>query len=282
MFHTSRLRVRGARLLTRSHFLLCFLAATLMGKGKAKRSSNKGQKGGSPHDHASHARSTISKKQKKKQQRQQRQSHEQSGHSMESDGSPREPKAPSGGCPYSLQRATLLLGEGDFSFGAALALVWGNASNMTATVYDEEEAARQKYSSLAENVDTIRSLGGTVVFGVDAAKAAAHKAVRNRGPYDRIIFNFPCAPHSACRHERVLAAPRPRAFHALAPLAASLLSPLSPLSPLPLPGSLDPTWLLSPSRACAATPAPASRIRSETSTPTRSCCARASSRAPTC
>jgi 25S rRNA (uracil2634-N3)-methyltransferase len=159
-----------------------------MGKGKPKR-GGKGHKGGSPHDHASHARSSISKKQKKKQQRQ-RQNHEQADDSF-TDGSPREPKVPSGGCPYSSQKTTLLLGEGDFSFGAALALVWGNASNLTATVYDEEAVALQKYASLAENMETIRSLGGTVLFGVDAGKASAQKAVRNRGPFDRIIFNFP-------------------------------------------------------------------------------------------
>ena len=137
-------------------------------------------------EHSSHQRSTISKKQKKKQQRR-----EQADKKEQQPHEERESKSTSSGCPYSSHKPTLLLGEGDFSFAAALALVWGDASQLVATAYDEEAPATIKYSSLAENVEAIRSLGGTVLFGVDAMKAAAHKQLRTRAPFDRIIFNFP-------------------------------------------------------------------------------------------
>ena len=168
-----------------------------MGKGKQKRSPKGGAKGpgnvrqGSQQQqhnaHGSNPRSAISKKQKRKQQRQQ---HQQDAASR-ATGEHKAPKGPSNICPYVADQRTLLLGEGDVSFGAALAIVWGDATNLVATVFDEEALAMQKYANLSENIETIRSLGGLVLFGVDAAKASAVKAVRSRGPFDRIIFNFP-------------------------------------------------------------------------------------------
>ena len=97
--------------------------------------------------------------------------------------------------PYSRAHPTLLLGEGDFSFAASLALVWGDAHQLTATAYDSEDVATAKYASLAENVETVRSCGGTVLFGVDATRCHSHGAVVRRGTpsagFERIIFNFP-------------------------------------------------------------------------------------------
>ena len=74
---------------------------------------------------------------------------------------------------------------------AALALLWQDASNLTAPAFDDEAACQAKYRSLADNVTTIRSLGGTVLFGVDATKAHAHKGVAKRAPFERVVFNFP-------------------------------------------------------------------------------------------
>ena len=95
------------------------------------------------------------------------------------------------GHSYSAFQKTLLIGEGDFSFAAALALLWQDASNLTATAFDDEASCTAKYRSLVDNVNTIRSLGGTVLFGVDATKAHSHKGVAKRAPFERVIFNFP-------------------------------------------------------------------------------------------
>ncbi|KAL3915935.1 MAG: hypothetical protein SGPRY_007027, partial [Prymnesium sp.] len=92
---------------------------------------------------------------------------------------------------YSPGMSILLLGEADFSFAAALALMWGDATNITATSLDAEPIALNKYSSASDNVESVRSLGGRVEFGVDATRLRAHAGVRKREGYDRIVFNFP-------------------------------------------------------------------------------------------
>ena len=56
----------------------------------------------------------------------------------------------------------------------------------------QEEMARAKYAALAENVETISSLGGNVLFGVDATRCHAHKTLKKgAGSFERIVFNFP-------------------------------------------------------------------------------------------
>ena len=129
-----------------------------------------------PPKHAS-----ISKKEKRKQQK----------HEREQKRAPNS-STTQGSSTYSPQALTLLLGEGDFSFAAALALTWKDASNLVATAFDEEQDARSKYRGLAENVETIAALGGNVLFGVDATRCHAHKTLKKgAGSFDRIVFNFP-------------------------------------------------------------------------------------------
>jgi len=95
---------------------------------------------------------------------------------------------------YAPGMRILLLGEGDFSFAAALALLWGDASGLTATAYDDEAVALNKYVAAAENVETLRSLGAKVAFGVDATRLQAAAIVRQaRRGFDRVVFNFPHA-----------------------------------------------------------------------------------------
>ena len=55
---------------------------------------------------------------------------------------------------YQPSQKTLLVGEGDLSFGAALAVAWGAAENLTATVFDDEATAARKYAAAAENAST--------------------------------------------------------------------------------------------------------------------------------
>ena len=149
-----------------------------MGKGKPGKSAKKLAK-----LHRASGKSPIQKP--KKQQRGPRPAGEGS-----SGG---ERKAPAvSRCPYLVQHRTLLLGEGDFSFAAALCLLWGDAANLVATAFDTETVAASKYSALEANVETIRNLGGTVLFGVDATACHLH-GLLSRAHFERIIFNFPHA-----------------------------------------------------------------------------------------
>ena len=59
------------------------------------------------------------------------------------------------GMEYSASQSILLLGEGDFSFAAALALLWGDASNLVATGFDDEETARD-VAPLPKRIDLLR------------------------------------------------------------------------------------------------------------------------------
>ena len=90
---------------------------------------------------------------------------------------------------YQPSQKTLLVGEGDLSFGAALAVAWGAAENLTATVFDDEATAARKYAAAAENASTLRALGARVLYGVDAVHGKPH-GVRKRpemlGHVDRL------------------------------------------------------------------------------------------------
>ena len=50
---------------------------------------------------------------------------------------PKEVKAGISSNIYGPAMRILLVGEGDFGFAAALALLWGDASGLTATVFDD-------------------------------------------------------------------------------------------------------------------------------------------------
>ena len=70
---------------------------------------------------------------------------------------------------YSHEHRLLLLGEGDFSFAAALALKWGEAPKLCATCLEEEAHAVQD-EEVSDNIETVRAFGGRVIGRVDAAK----------------------------------------------------------------------------------------------------------------
>ena len=85
------------------------------------------------------------------------------------------------------------MGEGDLSFGAALAVAWGAAENLTATVFDDEATAARKYAAAAENASTLRALGARVLYGVDATRLPGGSKALRAGGFDRVVFNFPHA-----------------------------------------------------------------------------------------
>ena len=93
----------------------------------------------------------------------------------------------------------LLLGEGDFSFAAALALEWGacdKGDKITATALSSESAAI-KTEGAEDNIETVKAFGGTVLHRVDATALHACDALqqtKKKGRhFDRIVFNFPCS-----------------------------------------------------------------------------------------
>ncbi|KAL1556133.1 25S rRNA (uracil(2634)-N(3))-methyltransferase [Salvia divinorum] len=91
---------------------------------------------------------------------------------------------------YSSLHKILLLGEGDFSFSACLALSLGSASNIIATSLDSEAFLKEHYGNAMSNIDELRMRGGAVMHGIDATKMAKHEVLR-QFKFDRIIFNFP-------------------------------------------------------------------------------------------
>ena len=93
---------------------------------------------------------------------------------------------------YAQSHRILLLGEGDFSFAAALALLWSDASSITATAFDDEAATLSKYATAGDNIETLRSLGAKVLFGVDATRLNTVAQLRQeKKGFDRVVFNFP-------------------------------------------------------------------------------------------
>ncbi|KAL4067314.1 hypothetical protein V8B97DRAFT_1873933 [Scleroderma yunnanense] len=100
--------------------------------------------------------------------------------------------------PFRPIDTILLIGEGNFSFARALLvdppdeLEHLPPAGVTATSYDSEEDCYAKYSDARKIVETLRSRGAEVVFGVDAAKLHKHSSFKGRR-WDRIVWNFPHA-----------------------------------------------------------------------------------------
>lgn len=85
---------------------------------------------------------------------------------------------------------TLLVGEGNLSFAAALSKHFGKATGVYATCYDDERTATEKYPDLAVNKREVEEkYGGTALFGIDAARL--HEVHEFREAFGRIVWNFP-------------------------------------------------------------------------------------------
>ncbi|GAB4845879.1 hypothetical protein Ancab_024883 [Ancistrocladus abbreviatus] len=92
--------------------------------------------------------------------------------------------------PYTSSQKMLLVGEGDFSFSACLAVAFGTAANMVATSLDSREFLCKNYRKAMRNILELTSRGCTVMHGIDATEMASHHALHAM-KFDRIIFNFP-------------------------------------------------------------------------------------------
>ncbi|KAA8527104.1 hypothetical protein F0562_008667 [Nyssa sinensis] len=93
---------------------------------------------------------------------------------------------------YSSRQKILLVGEGDFSFSASLALAFGSATNMIATSLNSRGFLLQNYKNALFNIQNLRSRGCKVMHGVDAAEMADHLFFKGK-KFNRIVFNFPLA-----------------------------------------------------------------------------------------
>jgi hypothetical protein len=92
----------------------------------------------------------------------------------------------------------LVLGEADFSFGAALLRLCADGvrlRHMACTSFDERATLHSKYGAAAVegHVAKLKAVGATVLHGIDATRMSQVAAVANRAPFDIIVFPFPHA-----------------------------------------------------------------------------------------
>ncbi|CAI0629106.1 unnamed protein product [Linum tenue] len=94
---------------------------------------------------------------------------------------------------YCSRHKILLVGEGDFSFSASLALAFGTAAfNIVATSLNSQEFLSKNYSKAMANIAGLRARGCLVMHGLDATKMADHVLLKGM-KFDRVVFNFPHA-----------------------------------------------------------------------------------------
>ncbi|XVF76973.1 hypothetical protein PTKIN_Ptkin14bG0003000 [Pterospermum kingtungense] len=101
---------------------------------------------------------------------------------------------------YTSSHKMLLVGEGDFSFSASLAIAFGSATNMVATSLDSRETLLEKYTGALANLKALDDLGCTIVHEVDATTMSQHALLKSDS-FDRIVFNFPHAGFFYKEHE---------------------------------------------------------------------------------
>ncbi|KAL2475962.1 protein of unknown function (DUF2431) [Abeliophyllum distichum] len=93
---------------------------------------------------------------------------------------------------YNSYHRILLVGEGDFSFSAGLAMAFGSAFFMIATSLDSRDFLKKNYKHAMSNIEKLRSRGCIVMHEIDATKISNHHFLGGK-TFDRVIFNFPFA-----------------------------------------------------------------------------------------
>jgi 25S rRNA (uracil2634-N3)-methyltransferase len=103
--------------------------------------------------------------------------------------------------PYTAEDRLLVLGDGDFSFSAAVGLTLRHAPLLTASSYDSLAALTQKYvgkegggdalaaTAVLENLADLRRRKATVLYSVDATDLES--SLSDGQLFDFILFNFP-------------------------------------------------------------------------------------------
>ncbi|KAG1957369.1 phenylalanine--tRNA ligase, chloroplastic/mitochondrial [Pimephales promelas] len=103
----------------------------------------------------------------------------------------------------SKTREVLLVGEGNFSFSAALSETAGDEVGLTATCFQSENQTF-KHEGALRNVQRLRERGNAVLFEVDCTCLKEHEAIQHH-LFDCVIFNFPhCGRKSGVKKNRIL------------------------------------------------------------------------------
>ncbi|KTG39242.1 hypothetical protein cypCar_00038074 [Cyprinus carpio] len=89
----------------------------------------------------------------------------------------------------SKTREVLLVGEGNFSFSAALSENAGDDVGVTATCFQSENQTYRQQGAVL-NIQRLRDRGSVVLFEVDCTCLKEHEAIQDH-LFDCIIFNFP-------------------------------------------------------------------------------------------
>lgn len=134
-------------------------------------------------DQTSHAKNTNSRPQKSTKPSSQNPTTQQSERKL-----PQKQQRPT--IPFEPEDRILLVGEGDFSFSKSIVSHHG-CCDVTATCLDTQAELFEKYEPQAEeHITYLKDEGQTILYGLDATKLNATKALKGRR-FERIIFNFP-------------------------------------------------------------------------------------------
>eukprot|EP00048_Salpingoeca_helianthica_P013642 m.204424 g.204424 ORF g.204424 m.204424 type:complete len:270 (+) comp15527_c1_seq1:1346-2155(+) len=90
--------------------------------------------------------------------------------------------------PYKASQSILVIGDGNFSWSAALCEKLEGGAKVIATCFDSEKDLKFKYEDAQENIDRILASGGMVLHGIDGTSLHTNAALE---PCDVIVFNFP-------------------------------------------------------------------------------------------
>lgn len=95
---------------------------------------------------------------------------------------------------YAGCRRVLTVGDGDLSFSLALSRGLGASSAVTATTHLTRDELDAAYGAplMAATVSALRAQKARVVHAIDATRLDCADLAALGGPFDRVVFNFPC------------------------------------------------------------------------------------------
>ena len=118
--------------------------------------------------------------------------------------------------PFKSSDSILVIGDGDLSFGLALATHLGGP-RLSLTTFDSKTELLDKYTDSAGlNLQALESTGAEVLHSVDATALSRH--IFRYSGYRKIVFNFPhvggATPEDVIKNQQMLT----KFFHSAKPL----------------------------------------------------------------